>query len=173
MKYEPIYYNYKMPHLYNDFLIGTTRFNEKTAIENKKWREKRKWKGCIYGVPKMICKTIPNEIQIIVIEMLNQKSGGKILGFGLIKNYLRVDTIAHIYEDRTYNRYIYNSNYRLDSNEIPEAHKETIKFLESMLFYGYSHMKRGQGITTLNWQKMKSEKRKEIKKFFRELFVKL
>ena len=53
MKYEPIYYNYKMPHLYNDFLIGTTRFNEKTAIENKKWRDKRKWNGCIYGVPKM------------------------------------------------------------------------------------------------------------------------
>ena len=78
-----------MPHLYNDFIIGTTRFNEKTAIENRKWREKRNWKGCIYGVPKLICMTVPNTIQIIVIEMLNQKPGGKILGFGLIKNYLK------------------------------------------------------------------------------------
>ena len=162
-----------MPNLYNDFLIGTTRFNEKTANENKKWRDKRKWKGCIYGVPKLICKTIPNSIQIIVIEMLNQKPGGKILGFGLIKNYLRADTIAHIYKDRTYNRHIYNSNYRLDINDIPEKHKETIEFLESILFFGSGHMKRGQGITTLNWRKIKSEKRKIIKKFFRDLFVEL
>ena len=162
-----------MPHLYNDFLIGTTRFNEQTVNENKKWRDKKKWPGCIYGVPKMICKTIPNSIQVIVIEMLNQKPGGKILGFGLIKNYLRADTIAHIYKDRTYNRHIYNSKYRVDINEIPEKHRETINLLESMLFYGYGHMKRGQGITTLNWKKIKPEKRTKIKKFFRDLFIKL
>ena len=133
-----------MPHLYNDFLIGTTRFNEKTANENKKWRDKRKWKGCIYGVPKMICKTIPNSIQIIVIEMLNQKPGGKILGFGLIKNYLRVDTIAHIYKDRTYNRHIYNSNYRLDIKLIYLRNiQETIKFLRIyIILWFWSYEKR-------------------------------
>ena len=162
-----------MPHLYDDFFIGTTRFNEKTAIENKKWRDKRKWNGCIYGVPKRICKTIPNSIQIIVIEMLNQQPGGKILGFGLIKNYLRADTIAHIYGDKNYNRHIYNSDYRLDINEIPKKYEETIKFLESILFYGSGHMKRGQGITTINYQKLKPEKRNNLKKFFRDLFIKL
>ena len=161
-----------MPHLYNDFIIGTTRFNEKTAIENRKWREKRNWKGCIYGVPKLICMTVPNTIQIIVIEMLNQKPGGKILGFGLIKNYLKADTIAHIYADKTYNRHIYNSAYRIDISEIPDKYKECVEILESILFYGSGHMKRGQGITTLTWSRLK-KKRKKIYNFLRDLFVKL
>ena len=34
-------------------------------------------------------------------------------------------------------------------------------------------MKRGQGITTINYKKLKPEKRKIIKKFFRDLFVEL
>ena len=162
-----------MPHLYKDFIIGTTRFNEKTSSENIRWRDKREWKGCAYGVPKLICRTIPNDIQIIVIEMLNQKPGGKILGFGLIKNYLKADTIAHIYADKTYNRHIYNSNYRVDVSNISEKYSDCIEILEAMLFYGSGHMKRGQGITTLNWARFKPQKKKKLYDFFRYLFVNL
>ena len=91
-----------MPKLYNDYLIGTTRFNHKTSSENESWRDRHEWKGCIYGVPKLICRTVPNFIQIIVIEMLNLKPGGKILGFGLITNLTKAEHVAHIYLDKTY-----------------------------------------------------------------------
>jgi hypothetical protein len=162
-----------MPHLYNDYLIGTTRFNEKTASENKNWRDRREWKGCIYGVPKLICRTVPNKIQIIVIEMLNMSPGGKILGFGLITNFTNAEHIAHIYSDKTYNRHNYNSNYRVDIDQISSQYEETIKYLESLLFYGSGHMKRGQGITLFNKKRLNSDWKKKVDTFFRELFVPL
>jgi len=162
-----------MPKLYNDYLIGTTRFNDKTASENKNWRDRREWNGCIYGVPKLICKTVPNSIQIIVIEMLNLRPGGKILGFGLITNLTKAEHIAHIYSDKTYNRYIYNSDYRVDINQIPAQYKEVIEYLESILFYGSGHMKRGQGITTFNKKRIKKDWKKKVDMFFRNLFVPL
>ncbi len=173
MIYNKLIVSNKMPKLYNDYLIGTTRFNQKTASENKSWRDRREWKGCIYGVPKLICRTVPNSIQIIVIEMLNLTPGGKILGFGLITNITKAEHIAHIYSDKTYNRHIYNSNYRVDISQIPTQYKEVIEYLESLLFYGSGHMKRGQGITTFNKKRMKQDWKKKVDMFFRNLFVPL
>ena len=77
MIYNKLIVSNKMPKLYNDYLIGTTRFNQKTASENKSWRDRREWKGCIYGVPKLICRTVPNSIQIIVIESVRSLNGFK------------------------------------------------------------------------------------------------
>ena len=34
------------------FWIGTTRFTNYTYKENQDWRERFKWKGCIYGLNK-------------------------------------------------------------------------------------------------------------------------
>ncbi len=160
----------KMPKLYDDYLLSTTRFNESTYLENKAWRDSHNWNGCIYGVPRLISKTTPLSIQLIVIEMLNQKPGGKILGFGFIKNYIRADSVAHIYSDKTYNRHVYNSEYRIDISEIEERDKEIIEYLESILFYGSRHMKRGQGITTLQWGRINRKYKKKVFNFFKRLF---
>ena len=55
------------------FYIGTTRFTNQTFQENKKWREKHNWEGCIYGLNKRICHSrnhcIPKEALIYIIEM--------------------------------------------------------------------------------------------------------
>ena len=34
------------------FYIGTTRFTTSTYAENKAWRDKHNWRGCIYGLNK-------------------------------------------------------------------------------------------------------------------------
>lgn len=162
-----------MPHLYDDYLLGTTRFNEKTAYENERWRDNHKWKGCIYAVPKRISLTVPNKIQLVVIEMLNLKPGGKILGFGLITNFTRPDNVAHIYSDKTYNRFIYNSNFRIDISKIPEKYTELIKLLEGVLFYGSRHMKRGQGITVFNKLLVNTIWQKKLDVFFKDIFTKM
>ena len=153
-----------------NFIIGTTRFNESTAEENKRWREKYKWIGCMYGVPKMICKTIPEHKQMVIIEMLNKSPGGEILGFGLIKNYTRTDKHTKIYIDNRFNKYLYNSTYRIEYNN--NLNKDCLDILMKKLFYGSGHMKRGQGITQLRWNRFdNNEQRENIKKFFRELFT--
>lgn len=103
-----------MVKLDSDFIIGTTRFNEITAKENRVWREKYKWIGCMYGVPKRICETIPEHQQMVIIEMLNKSPGGEILGFGLIKNYTRTDKHTKIYNDNRFNKYLYNSSHRIE-----------------------------------------------------------
>ena len=45
-----------MPKLYKNrpFYIGTARFTNKTYKENQKWKQKKEWKGCIYGFDKKI-----------------------------------------------------------------------------------------------------------------------
>ena len=171
-----------MVKLDSDFIIGTTRFNEITAKENRVWREKYKWIGCMYGVPKRICETIPEHQQMVIIEMLNKSPGGEILGFGLIKNYTRTDKHTKIYNDNRFNKYLYNSSHRIECGVVKaywvhktssyRLNKECLDILKKKLFYGYGHMKRGQGITEFRWKRFDNdEQREKIKKFFRELFT--
>ena len=65
--------NIKISMLKNErFWIGTTRFNNKTFNENKDWRAKHEWKGCIYGVDKYMSthpKASPPNGLIYVLEM--------------------------------------------------------------------------------------------------------
>ena len=42
----------------HDFLIGTVRFNNKTYLENLKWKQRKGHNGCAYGLDKPLSKNI-------------------------------------------------------------------------------------------------------------------
>ena len=145
-----------------EYRIGTTRFSNKTFKENKEWRRKNNWNGCIYGSCIPIAQTpnyrqVEKDERIFIIEMNNDEN--KIMGIGCIKNNIRHDFTTRIYSDLEYNRYIYRSNFRIERNSI---NKEILDFLEEALFKGKGHLKRGQGITMINikWNSVYSSKRK-------------
>ena len=131
------------------FYIATTRFTNYTYKENLDWRERFKWKGCVYGLNKKMPLTVPHLAMVYVIEMNNDQN--KIMGIGLIRNYINPKYKMCIYKsDTNYNRYIYNSAYRKDRSELNEKFLEA---LEIILFTGYGHYKRGQGITVIPWKR--------------------
>lgn len=68
------------------FYIATTRFTNYTYNENLEWRERFKWKGCVYGLNKKMPLTIPHLAMVYVIEMNNDQN--KIMGIGLVRNYI-------------------------------------------------------------------------------------
>ena len=43
----------------HDFLIGTVRFNNKTYLENLKWKQRKEHSGCAYGLDKPLSKNNP------------------------------------------------------------------------------------------------------------------
>ena len=131
------------------FYIATTRFTNYTYKENLDWRERFKWKGCVYGLNKKMPLTVPHLAMVYVIEMNNDQN--KIMGIGLVRNYINPKYKICIYKsDTNYNRYIYNSAYRKDRSELNEKFLEA---LEIILFKGYGHYKRGQGITVIPWKR--------------------
>lgn len=155
------------------FWIGTTRFDNKTFKENVDWRKKHNWKGCIYGVDKYMSThplASPPNALIYVLEMNNEIN--KIMGIGLIRNKINHDHKALInLTDRHYNRYIYNSNYRIDASKFSEKQNKFIQILEIMVFKGYKHLKRGNGITLLKWNRfLNDEIRGKFVYFFKYLF---
>jgi len=150
------------------FYIGTTRFTDLTWQENIAWRKRHNWKGCMYGLNKKIPQCVTHLALVYVLEMNNDQN--KIMGIGLIRNYIDQRYKSCIYRsDTNYNRYIYNSSYRLDRDQIRP--QKIIEALELLVFKGYGHYKRGQGITTIAWNKFKDTQTKQIiHQFFQNLF---
>ena len=156
-----------MAHPGEKFYIGTTRFSSKTFSENEKWRLKHNWEGCIYGVNKKVSSTIPSNALIYVLEMNNDTN--TIEGIGLIRNYINSEYNICIYKsDLNYNRYVYNSKYRINKKNIKS--QKMMNLLEHIVFTGAGHYKRGQGITTINWKNFDIATIKIIKIFFQTLF---
>lgn len=155
-------------HKNEPFLIGTTRFNNDTYQENLNWREKHKHYGCIYPVNKKIADSVTPNILIYVLEMNNSRN--KIMGIGVIRNCYDMRQKIKVYRsDLNYNRFVYHSNKRICYKNI--KYKKMLNVLETIVFKGTRHMKRGQGITCLSWEKFpKRETRKLLGLFFQKLF---
>ena len=103
--------------------------------------------------------------QVYVLEMNNDTN--QVMGIGLIRNYINPKYKICVYNsDTNYNRYVYNSGYRKDRSEINE---KLLKALEIILFKGYGHYKRGQGITRIPWKRFGSSG-KNIYYLFQNLF---
>ena len=133
--------------------IMVTRFNNETWRENKAWREKNDFKGCIYNSPVNLKNNIPIMSDVYVIEMNNQEN--RIEGIGKIKNKIFVDRRYKIYSDNNYNRYTYKGKKRIDRESILDRESiSTIEKLEQMLFKGKAHLKRGQGISKIPYLKI-------------------
>ena len=145
-----------MPKLYNKkpFHIGTARFNNKTYLENLKWKERKRWNGCIYGFDKKISTNIKKNDYIFVIEMNNDKN--QIMGIGLIQNIYIPSNRTRIYESQTWNRYVYKGNYHISRETLikTEKNQKILQLLETILFYGYNHFKRGQGCSILSFDRI-------------------
>lgn len=165
---------------YHKFYITTTRFNQETFDENKKYREHKlkhdgskhdgskhdeAFEGCIYGSPRTFPESIPKHAYIIVLEMLNISKNtfqlkeqhidypGKIMGIGFIKNEKLQGEKHYIYKNSSYNRYIYKGSMRIDREDVQD--KKMLKLLENILFCSKSHLKRGRGFTCIPKERMK------------------
>jgi len=138
-----------------EFLVGTVRFNNKTYLENYSWKQRKKHKGCAYGLDKPLCKKIPKGKYIYIIEMNNDIN--KIMGIGKIKNEINHSNRSRMYKEEGRNQFIYKSKHFKSRNDIinniPKA-RIVIKFLENILFYGSKHFKRGQGCVILPWNRI-------------------
>ena len=105
------------------FCVTTTRFNNNTFHENKRFRENNQL-PCIYGTSLKIKENIPYKDKILVVEMNNQEN--KIMGIGLVENKIIDDKNYKIYSDKVYNRYIYKGNNYISTETMDSNEKETI-----------------------------------------------
>jgi hypothetical protein len=161
--------------------ITTTRFNKDTWNENQIYRSRLPPNTCIYGVPSQLSCKIPLKNLVFVIEMNN--STNKIEGVGLIRNQIQHDKYYKIYQYGNYNRYTYKSDYYLDRNKLTEENEELVKLLDTVLFKGKTHLKRGSGFTMItekclkqheiSKEKKKEELSKEIQIIFEKIFKKI
>ena len=95
---------------------------------------------------------------------------------GFIKNHVIGNRRHKIYKDNTYNRFCYGSKYLVYRDELLEKNRDIVEMLETMIFRGYSHLKRGQGITCVPKKKLQDPRRNEkimtfIMEVFREKFL--
>jgi hypothetical protein len=131
--------------------LASTRFNNDTWEENNSYRI-RKNIDCIYGIRQKIKESVPLNSYLFVLEMNNSKN--RIEGIGLIKNMILFDKHYHIYENGDFNRYIYKGDYWIDQLEISE---ELLNVFHTILFKGYTHLKRLPGITIVPEKLLKHE----------------
>jgi hypothetical protein len=134
--------------MYDMNVLATTRFNSQTWDENKKWREKNNYSGCIYGTPMQINERVLLDASVFVLEMHNDRN--KVLGVGLIKNVIVVGKYYNIYSNKDYNRYTYKSNYRIDREDMTRKEERIMRIFDYLLFKTSCHLKRGYGITCVS-----------------------
>ena len=147
----------------HDFFIGSVRFNNKTYLENIKWKQRKQHQGCAYGLDKPLSIKIPSKKYIYIIEMNNDIN--KIMGIGKIKNEVVYSNRSRMYDDDRLNNFIYKSPDFISRNDIIKSKEKAnivLRFLENILFYGYKHFKRGQGCVIIPWNRILTEGSKEI-----------
>jgi hypothetical protein len=148
-----------------DCFIGTVRFTDKTYIENTKWKERKHFTGCAYGLDKPIAKHIPIGKIIYVLEMNNTQN--KIMAIGKITNNTKPQNRSRMYKEERYNKYIYKGNDYIHRNCIinTKSKGDTIlKLLETIVFKGKKHFKRGQGCIILRWNRISTIEKNKVKR---------
>ncbi len=159
----------------------STRFNNITWAENQQYLEKwqKKWGSnpdktgvvvrCIFGAPQPIADKILVNSWAFVCQMNNDLD--KIMGIGLIKNRIYADKYYRVYNTGNFNRYIYKGAYHLSREQlirrlsITDASPDVIEKLETALFKGKTHMKRGAGFSRIPWAKIR-----DIAPYLRDIF---
>ena len=146
------------------FDIYTTRFNSHTYLQNYRYKQNTDFNGSIYGTTLRLPSEVHYDKYIFIIDMNNTTN--KIMGIGFIKNIIAKDQKIDIYDNQTFNNYIYKSNYYLPlinihNNDYYEyIKKEWQDFIfnefESVLFYGKSNLKRGGSYTRFPMKNIKS-----------------
>jgi hypothetical protein len=141
--------------------IALTRFNNITWNELTLWKDNHnifvsnqdgiinKSDFCIYNTPNKIKDSVKYNIPLFVIEMNNDEN--IIMGIGFIHNTI-FNKKFNIYKSGNYNRYSYKGKCRIDRLLFNQREIVIIDILETLLFKGSRHSKRGHGITIIpNW----------------------
>jgi len=126
--------------------LMVTRFSKATWQENVDYRAKHSYPGCVYGTPRLIADYVEPDAPLIVLEM--NLTTRKIEGAGLIRNRVSKKR-ARVYSNGDYNRFTYNTRYRLDKRDFPRDVRKIVGVVEKLIFYGKRHVTRGHGITRL------------------------
>ena len=148
--------------------IMTSRFNDKTWLENQEYRDKNSKIGCIYCSPSPVSMHIPPEGIMFVLEMNNDTN--EILGVGMVINKPKINKYL-VYENGNYNRYNFTGNYRIDRKEMTLDEEDIMRVFEILCFTGNRHMKRGQGVTMFPVDMLyKCHKKVDLISFVRGMF---
>jgi hypothetical protein len=151
------------------FIIATGRYNTETWDATMRYRSTNKL-ACIYAPPCKLAESIDLNTPVFVVEMNN--STNKIMGIGLIKNKLVTDKIYKVQQDSNCNRYIYIGDYHISRAVLDNYNPTLVYILEKILFKGYTHSKRGSGLTKIPEKVLKLDVcegidvKNEIKKVF-------
>lgn len=152
------------------FSVVTGRFNNETLHANYAYRKKRDFK-CMYCVPYELSSKILYNTPVFVIEMNNDTN--KIEGIGLIKNKPATNRYYKVHQDGNTNRFIYIGNYFIERGVIEDYNPLLVYVLEEILFKGYTHSKRGSGLTSIPEKVLKLDtcEGMDIKKEIKHIFV--
>jgi hypothetical protein len=152
------------------FTIVTGRYNNETWDASVRYRERKKF-ACIYAPPYKLAEKININSPVFVIEMNN--STNQIMGIGLIKNKLVTDKVYKVQKDTNCNRYIYIGEYHISREILDDYNPLLVYILDEILFKGYTHSKRGSGLTKIPEKILKSDicEGVDIKKDIKDIFV--
>ena len=152
------------------FSVVTGRFNNATRDANYAYRKNHDFK-CMYCIPYELSSKILYNTPVFVIEMNNETN--KIEGIGFIKNKPATNRYYKVHNDGNTNRYTYIGNYFLERKEVNDYNPLLVYILEEILFKGYTHSKRGSGLTTIPEKVLKLDvcEGMDIKKEIKRIFV--
>lgn len=152
------------------FTIVTGRYNNETWEASVLYRERKKF-ACIYAPPYKLAESIDINSPVFVVEMNN--SLNQIMGIGLIKNKLITDKVYKVQEDSNCNRYIYIGEYHISRELLNNYNPFLIYILDDILFKGYTHSKRGSGLTKIPEKVLKFDicEGLDIKKEIKNVFI--
>ena len=138
-------------------ILMTTRYNQETWLQYKKWREKFKLKNSYYySCPLPISESIPIGSRLFILEMHN--TFNKLMGMGVI-DLKPQDSHIHykIYDNDTFNRYHYHSKVYISRDDLSKhtlllpngIWLSLLELLELICFKGKRHSKRHMTIARI------------------------
>jgi hypothetical protein len=150
--------------------VVTSRFNNETIEINHTYRLKKGFQ-CMYCTPLELSPKIEYNTPVFVIEMNNFTN--KIEGIGFIKNKPETSKYYKVHSDSNTNRYTYIGKYFMSRELIYEYNPSLVDLLDEILFKGYTHSKRGAGLTLLPEKVVTLDicNGTDIKKEIRQLFI--
>jgi len=152
------------------YSVVTGRFNNETLETNYAYRRKYNF-ACMYCCPQELSPKIYYNTPVFVIEMNNPKN--QIEGIGLIRNKCETNKYYKVHSDGNTNRYTYIGKHFIDRETLDDYNAELVYVLEEILFKGYTHSKRGSGLTLIPEKVLKSEvcEGVNVKKDIKDIFI--
>jgi hypothetical protein len=126
----------------------------------------------MYCTPLELSPKIAYYTPVFVIEMNN--STNKIEGIGFIKNKPESRKYYKVHQDGNTNRFTYIGKHFMSRELIDEIDSQLVYILEEILFKGYTHSKRGAGLTLIPEKVFKTSeisKDVDIKRAIKQVFL--